>query len=131
MSVKKRVLSLFSGCGGMDLGFEGGFEIHVASVNSNIYPEWLKEKGNNDRIILPKTAFNLVFANDILEPAKIAWTTYFKKHKYGDDSFHIESIVDLVKAHMKGEFKFPENIDIVTGGFPCQDFSVAGKKKRL
>jgi DNA (cytosine-5)-methyltransferase 1 len=23
---------------------------------------------------------------------------------------------------------FPENIDIVTGGFPCQDFSVAGKR---
>ena len=28
-----------------------------------------------------------------------------------------------------GESVFPENIDVVTGGFPCQDFSVAGKRK--
>lgn len=25
--IKKRVLSLFSGCGGMDLGLEGGFDV--------------------------------------------------------------------------------------------------------
>ena len=24
---------------------------------------------------------------------------------------------------------FPEDVDVVTGGFPCQDFSVAGKRK--
>ena len=24
---------------------------------------------------------------------------------------------------------FPKNIDVVTGGFPCQDFSVAGKRR--
>ena len=28
----KSMLSLFSGCGGMDLGFEGGFICHKASV---------------------------------------------------------------------------------------------------
>ncbi len=39
------------------------------------------------------------------------------------------SIVDLVKQAEKGEFQFPSNIDVVTGGFPCQDFSVSGKRK--
>ena len=36
----------------------------------------------------------------------------------------------ILKALWKnGEQIFPDNIDIVTGGFPCQDFSVAGKRQ--
>src|SRR5690606_4835818 len=40
-----------------------------------------------------------------------------------------ESIVDMVKMHHNGLKVFPQDIDIVTGGFPCQDFSIAGKRK--
>ena len=43
--------------------------------------------------------------------------------------FKHESIVDLVKKHKKGTNIFPKNIDLVTGGFPCQDFSVSGWRK--
>ena len=64
-----------------------------------------------------------------MDIAKTAWNSYFKKFGYSEDVFHLQSIVDLVKAHKNGEYKFPENIDVVTGGFPCQDFSVAGKRK--
>ena len=40
-----------------------------------------------------------------------------------------DSIVDLVKLHQNNKIDiFPKNIDIVTGGFPCQDFSIAGKR---
>lgn len=35
----------------------------------------------------------------------------------------------LLSVQKKGEKVFPEDIDVVTGGFPCQDFSVAGKRK--
>ncbi len=124
----KKVLSLFSGCGGMDLGFEGHFQVPKACINENIHPDWIK-KQNGTYVELQGTSFNLVFANDILNIAKTAWSSYFKKFGYNGNVFHLESIVDLVKAYRKGEYKFPENIDIVTGGFPCQDFSVAGKRK--
>ena len=40
----------------------------------------------------------------------------------------MESIVDLVKEAKLGKNVFPNNIDVVTGGFPCQDFSIAGKR---
>lgn len=124
----KKVLSLFSGCGGMDLGFEGKFSVPSACVNKDIHPDWVKQEDNNF-IELQPTSFNLVFANDIMDIAKTAWNSYFKKFGYSENIFHLQSIVDLVKAHKNGEYKFPENIDIVTGGFPCQDFSVAGKRK--
>lgn len=125
---KKKILSLFSGCGGMDLGFEGGFIVPAPCVNEKIHPDWIAQK-NGNFIKLQPTFFNLVFANDILDFAQVAWQSYFKKFGYDDKLFHLESIVDLVKKHKKGEYSFPKNIDIVTGGFPCQDFSVAGKRK--
>ena len=125
---KKNVLSLFSGCGGMDLGFEGKFSVPSVCINKDIHPDWIKNEKNNF-VELQPTFFNLVFANDIMDIAKTAWNSYFKKFGYPEDVFHLQSIVDLVKAHKNGEYKFPEDIDVVTGGFPCQDFSVAGKRK--
>ena len=37
------LLSLFSGCGGMDIGFEGNFICLKKSINSNLHPDWIKE----------------------------------------------------------------------------------------
>ena len=31
--MKKNLLSLFSGCDGMDIGFEGGFKMPKATIN--------------------------------------------------------------------------------------------------
>ena len=49
--------------------------------------------------------------------------------KNNNTVFKHESIVELVKKHKKGINIFPKNIDIVTGGIPCQDFSVSGWRK--
>lgn len=123
------VLSLFSGCGGMDLGFEGDFIVLRKAVNARIHPEWLRWPINKHWVRLPKTAFKMVFANDILPSAKASWIPYFDKQRKNGPIFHSESIVDLVKKHSSGIAKVFPRVDLVTGGFPCQDFSVAGKRK--
>lgn len=129
MSNKKRVLSLFSGCGGMDIGFEGGFTCLKRSINKEIHPDWIKNESEN-WVSVKETGFETVFANDIRADAKAAWVSYFSsKHRNANEIYHLESIVDLVKMARTGEKIFPDNIDIVTGGFPCQDFSVAGKRR--
>ncbi len=122
------VLSLFSGCGGMDIGFEGGFECLSRSVNTVLHNDWIEED-NGIWVKLKSTGFKTVFANDIKPDAKAAWVSYFGQiNSNANAIYHLESIVDLVKCEKSGGHVFPKNIDIVTGGFPCQDFSVAGKR---
>lgn len=123
-----RVLSLFSGCGGMDIGFEGGFTCLKRSINTELHQNWISED-LGAWVRVAKTGFNTVFANDIRPDAKAAWVSYFQKtYSNANEIYHLDSIVDLVKRVKEGEKIFPEDIDIVTGGFPCQDFSVAGKR---
>lgn len=116
MSKKKfRHLSLFSGCGGMDIGINGNFKVIGNFVGSK--KKWVK---------IPKTKFDTVFANDIKDSSRIFWEQNLSNANL---VFKHESIVDLVKKHKKGINIFPKNIDLVTGGFPCQDFSVSGWRK--
>lgn len=111
---KIKVISLFSGCGGLDLGFEGGFDVPKACVKDLDFID--SEKGG--KIILKKNPFEVVFCNDIMEEAKIAFEANFKSKA----SYLIKSVADL-----KGN-ELPK-ADLVIGGFPCQDFSLAGKRK--
>lgn len=106
----------------MDLGFEGGFPVFAKSVTN---PEWIDLDIGQDQVLLKPTMFETVFACDIRPSAKIVWENHFKRPQ----TFHLESIVDLVRKHQAGLFKFPDDISVVTGGFPCQDFSLAGKRR--
>ncbi len=85
---KPKILSLFSGCGGLDLGFvQEGFE--------------------------------LVWANDNFHEA---CQTY--KRNFGDHIFEGDITEDL-------DFKKLPDCDVITGGFPCQDFSMIWKRGGL
>ena len=64
-----RVLSLFSGCGGMDLGLEGGFSIHKGCINEKSNPDFIEKQERGELVKLHSTRFQLVFANDILKEA--------------------------------------------------------------
>lgn len=81
-----RVISLFSGAGGMDLGFK-------------------------------KAGFDIIFANDF---DKDACETY--KLNIDDNILHCD--ISTIKND-----DIPKNIDVLIGGFPCQAFSSAGKRK--
>ncbi|PSL41270.1 DNA (cytosine-5)-methyltransferase 1 [Salsuginibacillus halophilus] len=98
------IVSLFSGCGGLDLGFQGGF--HVFGKD---YP-------SND--------FNIIWANDIYPQACETYRKNIGDHILNED---IESLLDKSPESLPN----PEDTDIVIGGFPCQDFSVAGKRQGI
>lgn len=126
---RMKVISLFSGCGGMDLGFEGDFDVLESSVNLSVNKTWKAQKSDAGRVRLAKTRFDIVFANDIKPEAKAAWVNYFGKKGVNPDHYYLDSIVNLVKREKEeGTFKFPAECDVVIGGFPCQDFSIAGKR---
>ena len=80
-----RLLSLFSGCGGMDIGFEGSFFCLTKSINENLHPDWIAEK-KGDWVKVAPTFFDTVFANDIRPDAKAAWVSYFGDKK--EDAKH-------------------------------------------
>ena len=74
------MLSLFSGCGGMDIGFEGDFMCLKKSINTKLHPDWV-EKEDGDWVTVKPSGFTTVFANDIRHDAKATWVSYFSDKK--------------------------------------------------
>lgn len=124
-----KVLSLFSGGGGMDIGMEGGFICHRKSLPKDAASIKIENMGG-DWVRVRPTRFYTCFANDIVPQAGIVWQRYMQQHATNPPRhYHLGSIVDLVQMARQGQSVFPSNIDLITGGFPCQDFSVAGARR--
>ena len=119
MKEKYNVVSLFSGCGGLDLGFER-------------LKGTLNEPDENN-------PFNVVWACDINESATKTYKDNFNTARYENlDKMYKEFSLDK-KAVYQGDIRKVnflklldrEDVDLILGGFPCQDFSMLrGKEKR-
>lgn len=91
-----RTISLFAGCGGLDLGLQGGF-----TFNGKRYS---------------KHPFEIVWANELSD---IAASVYDANFRHGIVRGDIQSLLDNL-PHAR-------QVDVVCGGFPCQDVSINGK----
>jgi DNA (cytosine-5)-methyltransferase 1 len=94
---KYKVISLFSGCGGLDLGLVGGFTYLKKSYHPN--------------------PFEIVLANDINQKATIT-----QSYNFNDINVICGDVTELVQKDLP-------YADLLVGGFPCQDFSLAGKQR--
>lgn len=112
-------VSLFSGCGGLDLGIEGGFETFDGYVNSETLTP-------TSRTFLPRTGIKTILVNDVCPQAISLHRRFFVEKMNRDIKYQLESIVNLIDDGKIKDFKHPF---LLSGGFPCQDFSFAGYRK--
>ena len=121
----RSVASLFSGCGGMDLGFEGDFPVVRPSLTASENQEF---PGRSRWVDLPRLKFDNLFACDVYPKARVAWNSFFVPRGSDDQIYRLESVVEIAKRLSRKVPSELSDLDVVTGGFPCNDFSVAGKR---
>lgn len=111
-SEKYNVLSLFSGCGGLDLGFELAGLVPV--VGETIALEAFKNKDTFNKI-RNNGIFNIFYANDFWREAHESYKLNFSNRVFT----HLQDVQKIKK--------FPKS-DIVLGGFPFPGFSEDGPR---
>ncbi|WP_455137300.1 DNA (cytosine-5-)-methyltransferase [Thermophilibacter sp.] len=111
MSSKKtiKVAELFAGVGGFRLGLEG------------------YHNPNKPQMELPAAGpYKTIWANQWEPPGTEAkqFAARCYKARFGEDSVVNEDIHAVLEKYERGEIEIPD-VDMMVGGFPCQDYSVA------
>lgn len=99
----KRIVSLFSGCGGLDLGFKGGFNIREHEYE--------------------RLDTHVVFANDFDQDAQMCYNANDLLVGEEGEAHCLLADIRTIPAEEIPVF------DILLAGFPCQPFSNAGNRK--
>lgn len=97
-----KIVSLFCGCGGLDLGFSGGFTFRDRFF-----------KNNN---------FTIEYANDIDPAAELVYNS--NKSFFNNHLLHCDDIKNVNSKDIP-------DFDFLIAGFPCQPFSNAGLRKGI
>lgn len=108
---KINVISLFSGCGGLDLGVELAGLSAVIGEERALAAFKSKEEYN---AIREESLFHTIYSNDLFKEANESYRLNFPS------TFQHELDIRKIK-------EFP-NADLVLGGFPCPGFSEAGPR---
>lgn len=102
MNNKIKVIELFAGVGGFRLGLEG----------------WQGKSASSYYMEYKQSPYKIVWSNQWEPSTKVQHASMVYENRFGKDDHSNEdiSIVDISKI--------PDH-DILVGGFPCQDYSVA------
>lgn len=104
-----KVAELFAGVGGFRLALDG--------YHDPERPGFDKQPAGN---------FETIWANQWEPPGtatkQFAWRCY--EQRFGEGSCVCEDIAEVLKRAESGDYDIPD-VDMVVGGFPCQDYSVA------
>lgn len=109
-----RYLSLFSGIGGFELGIQQAYEASIKSKKFQGQKLYARKNSNRIKPTIREQSNTCVGYSETNRFAIQIYEKHFRHKNYGD----------ITKINPS---KIPDH-DLVVGGFPCQSFSVAGKR---
>ena len=103
----RRVAELFAGVGGFRLGLEG--------LDHPNWPDWQGKDG---------AGWNVVWSNQWEPGTKKQHASDCYVQRFGPEGHVCDDLAEVVRRAHQQEIEIPD-FDLLVGGFPCQDYSVA------